>query len=353
MPLIYNFFLILFISIVASITIKTKKDKNCYLIICFLILLYVHSMVDIKTMFDLQAYKAAFEETFYLPWIKCLSWGNVSFKIEPGYLLFYKAVSLISHNFQIFLWVNSIILLSLYFLLIKKYSNAAFISVLFLLVGPYNQSLFVLRQHLAAVVLLASYPFIRDRKQLKFLLTVFVAFSIHQSALVFIPVYYLYNLNKRNLKIAILASGVLLYFGFQSIIIWGADMTVGNSVYVESEGSGLNFKPALIGMSWLITYLFVLKKHVFDEGLNRYLFILLSLSVILLIAGIGFTPSGRLSIYFTSCHFLLMPVIWGYLRKNVFIRLLLIFLFLTIGFYVSFVGNSWMYIEDLKLVPIL
>jgi len=322
MPLIYNFFLILFISLVASIAMKTKKDKNNYLIICFLLLLYVHSMVNINTMFDLPAYKAAFEETFDLPWIKCLSWGNVSFKIEPGYLLFYKAVSLISHDFQIFLWVNSLVLLSLYFILIKNNSKYYIISVLCLLLGSYNQSMFVLRQHLAAAILLSSFPLIRDRKQVKFLTLVLATFFIHQSALIFTPVYYLYQFDKRNLKIAIVTIGLLLFWGFQKFLILGSELTKSNEGYVYTEeGGGLNFKPALLGALWFATYCYAAKKHVFDDGINRFLLVLSSLSLVLLIAGIGFNPAGRLSIYF-SCNFLLIPVIWYYMKKNTYARLL-------------------------------
>lgn len=351
MPLIYNFFLILLFSLLASWLMKTTKDKNIYLLICFLVLLYVHSMVDVDTLPDLPAYQLAFEETMSLSWVNCLSWNSISFKIEPGYLLFFKAISKISHNFQSFLWANSIILITLYFWLIKNYSRYYVISVLLLLLSTYNQSLFVLRQHLAAVILLASFPLVRDKKHVGFWILIFISFFIHQSALAFIPVYYLYNFNRRNLKIAIAVIAVLFFFGFQRLLIFGSNITVSNEVYVYTEeGEGMNFRPAVIGVSWLIVYFVTVGKHVFDEGLNKFLFVLTSMGAILLIAGVGFNPAGRLSIYFTSCHFLLMPVIWHYLRRNRIFRFFLLSFYLAIGFYGSFIGSSWRYIEDLKLV---
>lgn len=350
MPLIYNYIFILIISLFASYAMKTKRDKEIYLMVCFLIVVYVHSMVNVDTLPDLPSYKMAFEETFNLPWIKCLSWGSINYKIEPGYLLFYKTVSVISHNFQFFLWINSIILLSLYFVLIKKYSYNYIISILFLLVGAYNQSIFVLRQHLSAAILLSTFPLIRDRKQVKFLIIVFITFFIHQSSLVFIPVYYLYNFNKKNFRIAILLIGILLFFGFQRLLIFGSDITMSNAGYVYTEGSGMNYKPALIGAFWLLTYFYAAKEHVFDYGLNRFLLVMSSLNVVLLIAGIGFDPAGRLSIYYSSANFLLLPVIWHYMRKNTVVRFLIMLLFLSLGLYGAFVGNSWRYIEHLELV---
>ena len=350
MPLIYNFFIILLFSLFASWQMRTSKSKNAYLLICFVVVVYIHSMVDVNSLPDLPSYKRAFEETFSLSWIKCLYWGNISYKMEPGYVLFYKMVSVISHNFQFFLWVNSIVLLSLYFLLIKNYSKYYIISVLCLLLGSYNQSLFVLRQHLAATILLASFPLIRDRKQVKFLGLVLASFFIHQSALIFIPVYYLYNFDKRNLKIAIVTIGLLLFFGFQKFLIWGSEITMSNEGYVYTEeGGGLNYKPALLAMFWLAVYCYVAKKHVFDDGLNRFLLVVSSLGLVLLIAGVGFDPAGRLSIYF-SCNFLLMPVIWYYMKKDTYARLLLLLLYLALGYYVAFMGNSWGFIEHLELV---
>lgn len=350
MPLIYNFFIIFVISLFASLQMKTKKDKEIYLMVCFLIVVYVHSMVNVDTLPDLPSYKMAFEETFNLPWIKCLSWGSINYKIEPGYLLFYKTVSVISHNFQFFLWINSIILLSLYFVLIKKYSYNYIISILFLLVGTYNQSIFVLRQHLATAILLSTFPLIRDRKQVKFLIIVFITFFIHQSSLVFIPVYYLYNFSKKNFRIAILLIGILLFFGFQRLLIFGSEITMSNAGYVYTEGSGMNYKPALLGVFWLFTYFYAAKEHVFDYGLNRFLLVMSSLSVVLLIAGIGFDPAGRLSIYYSSANFLLLPVIWYYMKRNSAARYMLLLFFLVLAFYTTFIGNSWIFIKDLELV---
>ncbi len=333
---------------------KTKKDKEIYLMVCFIIVVYVHSMVNVDTLPDLPHYKEAFKETFNLPWIKCLSWGNVNYKIEPGYLLFYKAVSVISHNFQFFLWINSFVLLSLYFIMIKKYSPYYALSVLFLLLGPFNQSTFVLRQHLAAAILLASFPFIRDRQQLKFLFVSFLAFFIHQSALIFIPIYYLYNLNRKNLKITIFIMGISLYLEFQAILIWGASITKGNEIYLYTEeGGGMNFKPALLGIFTLFVYWSTLRRHVFDEGINRFLFVLTSVGTVFLIAGVGYEPAGRLSIYFTSCHFLLYPIIFSYMNKAQFARNFMLLLFLALGYYGAFVVSSWHFIEHLKLVSFL
>ena len=220
--LLTNFFLCLLYAILAwffRVRTKTRNFDKFFMAITFLQLVVVHSFIDPLSVPDLPSYQDLFFELKRTKGFAFFSLEGIEqIDIEPGYLLLTKLVSLLSNSFVIFLLCVSIIIIGSYFFVIKKYSPYTFISVIMLLLTSFNQSIFVLRQHIAMGLCLLTIPFVVKREQIKFLLIVFVAFLFHRTAVIWIPVYYLYGLKKdRNLLMIGFLGGIVSYL-FANVI---------------------------------------------------------------------------------------------------------------------------------------
>ncbi len=133
---------------------------------------------------------------------------------EPLFYLLTKIVSLISNNHQVlFAMVAAFYSFSIY-RLIYKYSKQYLVSYFMLIPMMYFAfSLTGLRQTLAISVLLLSIDYIVDRKIVLFFFSVGIAFLFHNSAVFFIPAYFLYT--KKLYKIR-----VLLFFIISPILFF-------------------------------------------------------------------------------------------------------------------------------------
>lgn len=349
MTLIFCFVVILFLSIFLYPQNKKKNKEYVFLFLSFIIVLYVHAMVDIATVPDLLGYSEVFQYAKDTPLFQFLALGSIGIKMEPGFLMCLKLVSHIYNNFQFFLWIYSIVLLGCYFFVIKKMSPNYAISVLVLLVSHYNQSLYVVRQHLVVAIMLASFSLIQNKQQLKFWLLTLLCATIHQSAFLFLPVYYIYNISTKRLPVVLTSIVIGLTLGFSVLLNIAISYSWGNSNY--ADGDGQNSKNAILLGAYLLIYLYSAKKEVLKEGVNRYVLVLTVLAFALSIAGIGFRPAARMNLYYTSVILLLVPITMKYIPKAV-VRYGYTLFVLLVQFYTSYLGSSWGYVESFKLVPL-
>lgn len=145
---------------------------------------------------------------------------------EKGYQYFNLLISYFTSNKQAILIVSSFVVLLTIFYFCYKRSNYKFLSIylLFSLMFYYN-SMNILRQYIAISIVIVAYKFVKERKFLKYLTTIILASSFHQSALFCLIMYFipLFKLNKKNITCMIGVSiaaflGFSLIFDFISII---------------------------------------------------------------------------------------------------------------------------------------
>lgn len=155
---------------------------------------------------------------------------------EVGYQLIQKIVTIFTNNFNnwlLIIAVFSFISLALFF---KKYSDGIFMSyILFITMGFYDFSFSGIKQSIAITILLWSYKYIIDKKIGKFLICVFIASSIHLSALVFIPAYFIGNLKWKKYHILLVSVMYSVVYLFRYQI--GRMLTV---IYYEESTQILN-----------------------------------------------------------------------------------------------------------------
>lgn len=330
---------------------EVGKKNRLFLFVSFVVLWYVHSMVDVYSVPDLDAYEDYFQQSSKLTFYQAFVSGIIDRKIEVGYIILFRLVGYITSNFQVFLALYSFVLLFIYYKLIEKESPFVFCSVALLLVVPYNQSIFVIRQHLALAILLASFPFIRDRKLIKFLLMVALASLMHRTAIIFGVVYFIYGIQGKKTKSILIAIGAIAVFFFIAIAGYiGSSLGV-YQTYLESE-EGQNATGIIISGTLLATTLIIMKRDVWKEGINRFSFVLIFLYFILCIGGLGFNPTGRLSVYFSVGTVFLIPISMKYIPSKEF-RFLYFIVVFSLYFYMAFFRSSAEFIKDFELVPLL
>ena len=113
------------------------------------------------------------------------------FPSEPGYTLLNIFISFFTANRYIFILAITFLIYTLLFVSLKKYAdNYAFAVILFMGLWFYF-SFTYLRQVLGATIVWLSIDYIAQRRFWKFLLVVLIAMSVHKSAIIFFPVYFI------------------------------------------------------------------------------------------------------------------------------------------------------------------
>ena len=349
-PLFYNLILILLLSVYFANSKNRINSEKHYIYASFFVLLFFRTYIDINSLPDLSSYKDSFEVLSNTPWQNVHNAWIGSKINEIGFRYFLKFGSIIGNNFHVFLIIFGVLWLYLYTSVIKRCSPIITLSFVLLLLESYNQSLFVLRQHLAMAIVFFSYQYVIDKKLIKYLIAMAIAFSIHQTAIIALPIFFIYNINSRKLLITtLLVSSAVLYYTFAYILTRvGGDILYGYDSYLLSD-EGTNTTVAILNTLLYISYCFFLKKDVLKDGINKLLFVVMTIGLLLSYLGIGYNPTSRLLMYYVNTSFLSVPIIASYIQSKS-LRFCFVAIILLLFFYLSFLGSSSISIQHYELL---
>jgi transmembrane protein EpsG len=132
---------------------------------------------------DTTAYMRSYElmdkRTFMLP------------SIEQGFYLLQRLLLTISSNPQILIFTTAVITNILIVAVLYKYSRMFELSIyVYITSALYIASMNGIRQFLAAAILFAATKYLLDGRWIKYMLVILLATTIHQSAIIFIPLYF-------------------------------------------------------------------------------------------------------------------------------------------------------------------
>lgn len=182
---------------------------------------------------------------------------------------------------------------------------------LFLLMvnGFYFSSLNSVRYFLVLAVALFSIKFLFEERHLAFLATIVLAATIHKTALVVIPFYYLAKVNwkKRDIPIfAVLSVGLL--------VLRNPIRKLAFIIYPFYEGTYLDdndisYVNILKAIAVLVFSLIYYKKAIKDKAVNRFLFNL-NVGALIVFSCLWFLPeSTRIGYYLSASNIFLLPSI--------------------------------------------
>ena len=177
------YYIVLFLIIVLHFLVK-NRDKFCAYIGVLLVL-----FAGLRGAYvgpDTYQYQWIFEDILD---------GKDSQTGEPGYNFFQTMVGLIA-NYEVFKILCAFIQIVPAVILIRKYSNSIIISLVIYFCLPVfsMMSMSMMRQGIAFGIFLLSYKYILERKFYKYIACILCAALFHTSALILIPLYFVYSI---------------------------------------------------------------------------------------------------------------------------------------------------------------
>ncbi len=245
-------FLILIIGYFFNRTYKLNSNTNYvrkkYIKFICVILILQSGLRNVAVGEDTYAYFNVYENIKTKTWVDIYNTAIEYYKTgnslirDPGYAFFQKTVQLISKDFQFFLFVIAIIFFSAFGTFVYRNTKRlkdvilAFLiySVLFYSFFSYTGQ----KQTIATALILVSYEFIKKKKMIPFLFLVLIASTIHKSALIFIPFYFVNQIKKTKnfYRIVLLLFPVILVFSNNLGIFF--KIIGGYELYEQYEGAG-------------------------------------------------------------------------------------------------------------------
>ena len=286
--------------------LSTNPGRNQHSSFLFLFLLGLSLFVGFSDMFggyDRYIYGEIFDNIADATTIK----GDYSdsllynfYSSEIGYTLLNVLISFFTENRYIFILIVTLIIYTLLFVSIKKYTvNYPLATILFL--GLWFFFTFTyLRQVLGETIVWLGIQYVIDRKFLKFLIVFLIGFSMHNSAIIFFPLYFI-PIRKYSPRLIVGVMLALLILGITSLP---------NSLFEVYESSSVVERHAEYNASGGLRIPYILEAFFFLYLIlknNRYIptekshIVLLNMALIfcgILLLFVRSENGGRLSWYY-------------------------------------------------------
>ncbi len=238
---------------------------------------------------------------------------------EAGFILILKCLKSISENPQFMIMIISIIVNFLVIFTLWRYSQYYYFEIatfLYVASGYYLVTMNGIRQCLAASIIFAATPFLIKRKAVIYLIIVILAITIHSSAFIMIPIYFIVNVkpwSKQSLLLVICTiAAMLLYEPLMNlaVIIVGSKM---EAYKISTEGGTSIIRVAVFFVPVFLSYLRRDKISDKWDKINIFNNINLLSFLIMLFSLIQWV-FARFTLYLQPYTFILM----GYIVKNCF-----------------------------------
>ena len=203
-----------------------------------------------------------------------------SYKGEIGFHTLIKGLTLLTDNFQWLFVATSVIILVCIAIFFQKNSSDKQLALFFYFtLGIFAFTMAGLRQAVAMAICLFAYEEIKKKRFFRFMLVISIAFLFHQSAVFFIPAYFI-----GRMKWNIITSFMFVTFYMLSIfsiesIINLVNFNLGYGYEVEYSETGIIYFFILLGITLLSL---LCRKQIIHANINNQIFINLQIFVLLL-----------------------------------------------------------------------
>lgn len=298
------YLIIFFIPVIYySSTVQEKKQHVLFLALFLLGLSFFVGLSDMFGGYDRYIYGEVFDNIADITSNKLSYVANGAFNYFPGergYVLINIILSFFTENRYIFILIYTVIIYAFLFVSFKRYIENYPIGIIFFFGLWFFFTFTYLRQVLGATIVWLSFKYVIDRKLWKFIIVFLIACSIHKSAIIVFPVYFI-TTRKYSSRTIIVIALLLLLIGLSPIPNMLFDAYGDASIVerkVDYNASGGIRIPYLIEAS-LFLYI-ILKNYtlILDKKIN---IVMLNVGIIFCLTLLFFVRSengGRLSWYF-------------------------------------------------------
>jgi hypothetical protein len=310
----------LFIVAIAAILAMKSKSKTAsrfYLSIIFVSMVLVAGLRDSRIGTDTGSYVGMFNAIW--SFLDSIALGSSTW--EYGFWILNWLVHLVSDQYMFLLLAIAMITIGCYQWAIVKYSAHLVISFLvFIMMGFYTFFFNGARQGMACAICALAIGPLQERNFFKYAMYIVIAFFFHKSAIIALPVYFIFNkINtiKKNIFIILVGCAGALYL--QSIVDLSSTFFSRYNVYgVAGEGGGYY----TAGFICLLSLFFLYLKKFIEVDRERYdlfLNMLLFGAVVSIVPSFfSLNPSGilRLNLYFSISVVFLWPILYINIKNN-------------------------------------
>ena len=192
-------FLFLLSSFLAILDVsKMSKSKKIFTGMFFFFILLFLAGIRWETGTDWDLYFRFFDQNDSLGDFIANNVDNHG--IEFGYGILNFIIKFLFDDYNVCLFIIAFVVIGIKFRWIYKYSVFPMVALL-ISFATYLGDVFFVRQTLAIAITLIGFDFIIKREKHMFLLMVAVAATIHTSAIIFFPAYWIYHMNISNKKL--------------------------------------------------------------------------------------------------------------------------------------------------------
>lgn len=294
----------------------TEQQKDNYfffillvLLSCFVGLRDCHVGVDTlqySYLYDIVSYTVSYGR-------EISEWGFFRFLFISRYWL--------GLNFQGLLFILGALNIVALMFNLRRYCNNMYVGIIiYLALGLFAMNLSGMRQSFAMAICFLSILFIEKRKLILSFLLMFIAFTIHNSAIIFLPVYFLWGVKINRFQGFILLVCVLLAFVYRiylnPVIEFLAPLRYANMDLLANYN--INILVILVPICLTVFSLCLLPggtNHKFSN-INSFFYIFSCLYIWFLILSINNNQIGRLSYYFALGNMVTFPAA----LKNLYAR---------------------------------
>jgi len=237
---------------------------------------------------------------------------------EFGYQIIQIIFKTLGFSFWPFFIILKIICFSITIKVLKKYSTNNYIWGLLLFYGVFALNAYIdnpMRNLIASVIFIYSFKYILENKFIKYIFLVILASLFHMSALLMLPIYFVYKMNITpkvllivlSILLTIVISFQFLFRQFLLDLVWGNQNIIANRFnYNYLHESFYKDKQSIITIGFIIHYisfaLIAFKKKEFEK--IKYGHLIFNLTFIYIIF---YTISFSIWIFFRIRLFVFIP----------------------------------------------
>ena len=291
--------------------IEQAKIQKIFLVVSSIILALFTGLRDRYTGTDTWNYGDTFIRTVHIS--KFSTAMNSDMKNgEYGYRAWTWLISRFTSNPNVFFTITAVIFavcLAVY--IYKNSQNPFFSMVLYYTVGMFGFQMSGIRQAMAMAILLISFEFIKKRKLIWFLMAVYIASLFHNSALAFVPAYFISYLKMDFKSFSLYTLGLMFFsvYGEKAAnLLFSVNENYSDSVLGSGVAGNMGGQ-TVIGMLLLTLILcYIFKKRVLlVNNTNLIFFNLTIIALLIYILRYFFRSFERVSFYYQFAFIILLP----------------------------------------------
>ena len=327
----------LILTTILAIIFNRKKMNKWWAIIFVTIPLVCIAGFRWKVGTDFGTYYATFEQ---IPnYTFSFLFGNTYSDFIPyerGFSVLIWLIGVINKNPQFIIFITSLINIGLVVYTLKKYSEHFGLSIyLYITTMIYYSAFNGIRQWIASVIIFLALKYIFQRNFKKYLIFVIIASTIHISALIMIPVYFIVAFKpfgKKMIMIVICFAVISMLLSpiLSSLEVFTLGTRYESYTTIGSEDNGVNIFRVLVA-AVPVTISFVYYKRLKNDKESRYLINFSILNLLVLLLATQSTIISRFNMYFELYNLLLYPKLVNIFKqeeKYLFVFLIGIFFFI-------------------------